>query len=84
VAATRILGVEDDRWHTNASRRVLRHRRRCQMPTGGGNGRTRGEGPSRCRSCGSTSRNHVSHSEWAPSSGPRTAAGRPPEDRLRR
>ncbi len=36
--------VEDDRWHTNASRRVLRHRGRWQMPTGGGNGRARGEG----------------------------------------
>jgi len=27
--------VEDDRWHTNASRRVLRHRGRWQLPPGG-------------------------------------------------
>jgi hypothetical protein len=36
--------VEDDRWHTNASRRLRWHRGRWQMPTGGGNGRARGEG----------------------------------------
>jgi len=36
--------VADDRWHTNASRRVLRHGGRWQLPTGGGNGRARREG----------------------------------------
>ena len=36
--------VADDRWHTNASRRVLRHGGRWQLPTGGGNGRARSEG----------------------------------------
>ena len=70
--------VEDDRWHTNASRRVLRHRGRWQMPTGGGNGRARGEGR---RDVGPAARRAGTTCPKAnePSSRPQTAAGRPHE-----
>jgi hypothetical protein len=70
--------VEDDRWHTNASRRVLRHRGRWQMSTGGGTGRARSEGR---RGVDPAARRAGTRCPIAsePSSGPRTAAGRPHE-----
>ena len=73
--------VADDRWHTNASRRVFRHRGRSQMPAGGGNGRARSVGR---RDVGPAVRRAGTTCPTAsePSSGPRRAAGRPHGRRL--